>query len=472
MKRTAAVFAAAAVLPACSLAPPYRVPDTPPPPAAYRAADHWHPAQPGDTAPRGPWWSVFKDSALDAFEARLTGANQDVLAALARLREARADTRIARADRLPALSAAGSATRARVSPNSPRFPADTETTGNDFDLEGDVSYEFDLWGRVRNEVAAARAAQRASAADLATLELSVRAELAIDYFTLRSDDASQVLFDRTVAAYERSLQLVRNLHEGGAAAEADVAQAETQLETARTQAAENRLQRDQTEHAIAVLLGANPSDFHVDAAPLAAQVVPPPIDPGLPSALLERRPDVAAAERRVAAANAAIGIARAAYFPEFSLTGALGFNSIAASNWLTAPSRFWSAGPAAALPLFEGGRLAAETARARATYDEQAANYRSTVLVAYREVEDALTALGRLERESVSAEAAADAAAAALRQANYRYRGGLATYLEVVTTENASLQARLSAESIQLRRLNAAVLLIKALGGGWQSGES
>jgi NodT family efflux transporter outer membrane factor (OMF) lipoprotein len=354
-------------------------------------------------------------------------------------------------------------------PISPRFPAGEEPLGNDFDLEADLSYEFDVWGRVRNQVASAKASQHASAADLGALELSIRAELASDYFALRSTDAQQVLLDKTVEDYRRALQLMQNLYKGGAAALTDVAQAQAQLEIGRTQAADTRLQRAQTEHAIAVLLGENPSTFHLDPAPLPPQFALPPIDPGLPSALLERRPDIAAAERRVAAANALIGVARAAYFPVFSLSGTAGFNSIATANWISAPSRFWSIGPTAILPLFQGGRLAGQTDRAKAAYEEQVAYYRTTVLTAYREVEDNLAALRQLEQENASEAAAVIATGTALQQANLRYKGGIATYLEVATTENTALQAQLNAVNIQLRRLTASVLLIKALGGGWQN---
>jgi NodT family efflux transporter outer membrane factor (OMF) lipoprotein len=280
------------------------------------------------------------------------------------------------------------------------------------------------------------------------------------------------LLDRTVEDYTRALQLTENLYNGGAAALTDVAQAQAQLETARTQAADIRLQRAQSEHAIAVLLGQNPSAFRMDTNPLAVSAVPPPIDPGLPSSLLERRPDVAAAERRTAAANAQIGVARAAYFPVFSLAAAAGFESTSASNWLTAPSQLWSAGPAAGLlTVFDAGRHRAQSAQAKAAYDEQVADYRTTVLTAYREVEDNLAALGQLQQESVSEAAAVKATATALEQAQYRYKAGLVTYLEVATAENAALQAQLANVTIQLRRLSASVLLVKALGGGWRNGE-
>jgi NodT family efflux transporter outer membrane factor (OMF) lipoprotein len=353
--------------------------------------------------------------------------------------------------------------------NAPRFPRGAEPTGNNFDVEGDLSYELDLWGRVRNAVASAKATQQASAADLASLTLAIRAEAATDYFTLRAQDAQQSLLERTVADYARSLELTLNRYRGGGAALADVAQAQAQLETARTEAADIRLQRQQTEHAIAVLVGENPTVFHLAANPLPASLSPPRVSAGLPSQLLERRPDIAAAERRVAAANAQIGVARAAYFPQFSLAAAAGLDSTQTSNWMSAPSELWSVGPSALLTVFDAGRHRAQTARARAAYDEQVANYRSAVLVAYQEVEDALTALTQLEQESTSQAAAVEATARALEQAQYRYKAGLVTYLEVASTENTALQAQLSSVSIQLRRLSASVLLVKALGGGWRA---
>jgi NodT family efflux transporter outer membrane factor (OMF) lipoprotein len=339
-------------------------------------------------------------------------------------------------------------------------------------LEADLSYEFDVWGRVRNTVASAKASQQASAADLATLNLSIHAELASDYFALRAEDAQQMLLDQTVADYTQSLQLTQNLYRGGGAALADVAQAEAQLETARTQAADVRLQRAQSEHAIAVLLGENPSTFQAGLNPLPMDLAPPSIDPGLPSSLLERRPDVAAAERRVAAANAQIGVARAAYFPVFSLAAAAGFDSTSSSDWLRAPSRLWSVGPAGVLTVFDAGRHRALSAQAKAIYDEQVADYRGTVLAAYQEVEDNLAALRQLQQESTSEAAAVTATGKALQQAQYRYKAGLVTYLEVATTETAALQAQLSSLTIQLRRMNASVLLVKALGGGWQQGDA
>src|SRR5712675_13161 len=460
-------------LTACSFAPAYKTPDSVPATSEYKESGDWKAAQPVDNQNRGAWWTIFRDPQLDVLETRVADANQDLKAAFARLQQARAATRIARADLFPDLSAASSATRSRTSTNSLTYVPGRRPIYNNFDLEADLSYEFDVWGRVRNAVTSAKASQQASAADLATLNLSIHAELATDYFTLRFEDAQQVLLDQTVADYTQSLQLTQNLYNGGGAAIADVAQAQAQLESARTQAADIRLQRAQTEHAIAVLLSENPSAFHLEPNPLPVELAPPPIDPGLPSSLLERRPDVAAAERRVAAANAQIGVARAAYFPVFSLAAVAGFDSTRSSNWVTAPSRLWSLGPAAGvLTLIDAGRHRAQTAQAKAIYDEQVAGYRSTVLTAYQEVEDNLAALRQLQQESVSEAAAVTATAKALQQSQYRYKAGLVTYLEVATSENASLQAQLSNVSIQVRRMNASVLLVKALGGGWRRGDS
>jgi outer membrane protein, multidrug efflux system len=459
----------AGALTACSFAPVYKTPDSAPAASAYPEAADWKQAQPLDAENRGSWWTVFGDPTLDALEAKVGDANQDLKAAFARLQQARAATRIARSSLFPTLTAASSATRARASVNSPRFPPGTEPVGNNFDVEADVSYEIDVWGRVRNAVASAKASQQASAADLATLNLSIHAELAADYFALRAADAQQVPLDQTVADYTRSLQLTQNLYSGGGAALADVAQAQAQLESARTLAADIRLQRAQNEHAIAVLLGENAATFHTAPSPLPAQLAPPPINPGLPSSLLERRPDIAAAERRVAAANAQIGVARAAYFPVFSLAAAAGYDSTSSANWLTAPSRLWSVGPAGVLTLFDAGRHRAQTAQAKAIYDEQVADYRSAVLSAYQEVEDSLSALRQLQQESLSEAAAVTATGKALQQAQYRYKAGLVTYLEVASAENTALQAQLTNVSIQLRRMNASVLLVKALGGGWQN---
>ncbi len=465
----ALAMALGGTLAACSFAPDYKAPETAAAPAAYKETGDWKLAQPADAEPRGNWWSLFNDPQLNALEARVTAANQDIKAAFARLEQARAQSRAARADLFPTLTAGPTLTRSRASQNGPHYAPGAEPTGNDFLLQADLSYEIDVWGRVRNALSAANAGAQASAADLATLDLSTHAELATDYFSLRGADSQQVLLDQTVADYTKALQLEQNLYNGGAAALSDLVQAQAQLETARTQAADVRLQRAQLEHAIAVLVGEAASGFKLDPMPLPLELAPPAIDPGTPSTLLERRPDVAAAERRVAAANAQIGVARAAYFPVFSLSASAGYDSTHSSNWIEAPSTIWSIGPSAVLTLFDAGRHAAQSAQAHAAYDEQVADYRGSVLNAYREVEDNIAALRQLEQESISQAAAVNATRKAQQQAVYRYKGGIVTYLEVVTTENAALQAQLSAANIQARRLGAGVLLVKALGGGWHT---
>jgi NodT family efflux transporter outer membrane factor (OMF) lipoprotein len=465
----ALLTSACAALAACSLAPRYQRPQTETPPTSYQELGEWKLAEPAAPEPRNGWWKSFADPDLDALEARVTEANQNLKAAFARLQEARAQTRIVRAAYFPTITAGPTVTRYRTSVNSPSYNPARPAVLNDFALDADLSYELDVWGRVRNTVAAARATEQATSADLAALDLSSHAELANDYFMLRSEDMRQDLLDRTVAEYSRALELTQNLYNGGAGVLADVDQARAQLESARTQAADMRLQRAQTEHAIALLIGVSASSFHLEPRPLPLEVTPPAIDPGMPSMLLERRPDIAAAERRVAAANAQIGVARAAYFPVFSLTGTAGYESTSSANWISAPSRLWSIGPAAVLTVFDAGLHRAQSAQAHAAYDEQVANYRNTVLTAYQEVEDNLVALRQLALESTSEAAAVTATSGALEQAQYRYQGGIVTYLEVVTAQNAALSARLSASDIQLRRLVASVLLVKALGGGWAS---
>jgi NodT family efflux transporter outer membrane factor (OMF) lipoprotein len=456
-------------LAACSLAPRYQRPDTAVAPAEYREALGWKLATPSDIEPRGPWWTVFQDPALDALETQVTDANQDLKAAFARLQEARAQTRMAGAAQFPSVTADARATRAQASLNSPSYPPGAPAKYIDFVAGAALSYEIDLFGRVRNTIAAARATEQATAGDVAALDLDLRADLASNYFELRGLDAQQELIDHTVADYQKALRLTEFLHRGGLAAKSDVQQAQAQLDLARTEAEEIRLRRAQIEHAIATLVGQQASRFKLPPEPLQLASEPPPIDLGLPSQLLERRPDVAAAERRVAAANAGIGVARAAYFPVFSLAAAAGSDSVSASSWLGAPSRFWSIGPQGLLTVFDGGLHRAQSAAARAAYDEQVANYRSSVLTAFQEVEDNLAALRQLERESVSEAAAVASTQGALDQANARYQSGLVTYLEVVSTENAALTARLTAIETEARRFRASVLLIKALGGDWNS---
>jgi outer membrane protein, multidrug efflux system len=458
----------AALLSACSFAPRYHEPTMPPAPAVYQESGDWQTAQPADAQPRGSWWSLYQDPQLDTLEGRITVANQDLKAALARLEQARAQTRIARAAEFPTITAGPSVTRERTSRNGPDYNPNLPIVNNDWLAQADLSYEIDLWGRIRNGVRAARAGEQASAADAATLELALHAELATEYFQLRNLDAQVALLDHTVEAYTRALDLTQHLYDGGAAPISDLLQAQAQLEGAKTQQADIRLRRAQMQHGIAVLVGESASTFHLEPLPLPADAQPPTFDTGLPSTLVQRRPDVAAAERRVAQANYNIGVARAAYFPVFSLAAAAGFESLQSSNWFSAPSRMWSIGPSAVLTVFDAGLHRAQSAQAKAVYDEQAADYRGVVLGAFQDVEDNLVALHELQNESVSEAAAVTATQGALEQANDRYQGGLVTYLEVVTAETAALQAQLSAADIQQRRLGASIALIKALGGGWE----
>jgi len=454
-------------LAACSLAPHYQRPDTPAARDQYQEAQGWKLATPSDTEARGPWWTVFQDMTLDALETQVTDANQDLKAAFARLQQARAQTRVVRAGQFPSATADASANRTRASVNSPTYDSREPAEYSDLIAGVTLSYEIDLFGRVRNTIAGTGATEQATAGDVAALDLNLRADLAEDYFALRSLDARQELLDHTVVDYQRALSLTEILYRGGMAGNADVLQARAQFESARTEAEDSRLRRAQLEHAIATLVGQLASNFKLTPRPLSPTSAPPPIALGLPSQLLERRPDVAAAERRVAAANARIGVTRAAFFPVFSLLGAAGTESFSLANWMLAPSRFWSIGPQGVLTLFDGGLRRAQSAAAVGAYDEQVAHYRASVLTAFQEVEDNLAALRQLERESLSQAAAVEATQGALDQANFRYRSGLVTYLEVVSTENAALAAHITAIDIDARRLSASVLLIKALGGDW-----
>jgi len=351
---------------------------------------------------------------------------------------------------------------------SPNFPSKVEQSSKgDFVLPFDLSYELDLWGRVRRSVAAAREEAQATAADYETAKLSLEAELALDYFELRSADAQKQLLDDTVKAYTDNLQLTLNRFKGGVAPKADVAQAQTQLDTTRVQDTDVTVQRAQFEHAIAILIGKSPAEFSLAAMPLNYQ--PPSIPIGLPSELLQRRPDIAAAERRVAEANQQIGIARAAYFPTVTLGGTAGFAGTQGSNWFSWPSGFWAVGPALAQTLFDAGRRRATSESARANYDAAVATYRQSSLTAFQEVEDNVAALRILENETQQQEEAVASSKDSLQLFTNRYRGGVDTYLQVITAQTIELANERNAIDIQRRRLDASVLLIKALGGGWNS---
>jgi len=476
MIRRGFVLLALLLLASCSLAPDYHRPETPAISVYKEAASTpddqsaaWSPAKPGAAdAPRGPWWQVFNDPLLNDLESKLVNANQNLKAAVARYDEARAGVGVARADYFPTVTGAANTGRQQLSDTVTNTAPTTLYNATSVGL--DASYELDLWGRVRNNVAGAENRAQASAADLAAVNLSLQSELAMDYFMLRGDGTSQQTLDETVTAYQKALELTQNRHNGGAATESDVDQAETQLQNAKTMAEDVRLKRAQLEHAVAVLTGAMPSGFTLPPATMGDQQAQEKIiliDPGVPSALLERRPDIAEAERLVAAANADIGVARAAYFPDFTLTGGIGYESAVFKNLLKSSSLFWSLGPSVTTPLFDGGRIASMSDQARAAYQETVANYRQTVLAAYQEVEDNLAAIRQLDKEHESQAAATAAAERALTQAKNRYTGGIVTYLEVVVAQNTALQAELAFVDIRTRQLNAHVGLIKALGGGW-----
>jgi NodT family efflux transporter outer membrane factor (OMF) lipoprotein len=454
-------------LSACSLAPIYQRPLLNMP-LTYKETGHWNQAMPtAANISRGQWWEVYDDGELNQLEQKVSLSNQDLRAALARYQEARAAALVARAGYYPTIT--GIATGQRLDTSGNIANRSTTPLYNDTLAGANLSYEIDLWGRIRNQVAAAENFAKASAADLAAMDLSLHAELASDYFALRGDDEQQRILDITVVAFQKSLHLTQMRLKGGASSESDVDQAQTQLEVAKTAATDMRLKRAQLEHAIAILIGVPPAEFSLRVRHQKIKVVS--ISSGMPSTLLERRPDIAAAELRVEAANANIGVARAAYFPDFSLQGMIGFESQILSNLIGAPSLFWAIGPQATLTLVDGGRINALLQRAKASYDETVANYRQIVLNALRDVEDNLVALHRLNSEVQTQAAAVKFSERALKQANYRYVGGLITYIEVVITQNTALQAELAEVDIRTRRQLASVQLIKALGGGWTVNE-
>jgi NodT family efflux transporter outer membrane factor (OMF) lipoprotein len=457
----------------CTVGPKYAKPSTPMTPAykeevpaSYQGSEQWKPANPGDQASREKWWEIFGDAELNQLEEQVATSNQNLKVYEARFREARAAIRFNRASQFPTITTAPSAAYTKSPDYSPAFPSKVqEASTGDFVLPFDLSYELDLWGRVRRTVAAAREEAQASSADYATAKLSLEAELAMDYFELRSADAQKQLLADTVKAYADNFQLTTNRFKGGVAPRADVAQAETQLDTTRVQDTDVTVQRAQFEHAIAILIGKPPAEFSIVAGPLKSQ--PPSIPVGLPSDLLQRRPDIAAAERRVAEANQQIGIARAAYFPTVTLNGTVGFAGTQGSNWFSWPAGFWAVGPAVAETLLDAGRRRATSESARANYDAAVATYRQTSLTAFQEVEDNLAALRILENEAQQQEQAVASSKDSLQLFTNRYRGGVDTYLQVITAETTELTNERNAIDILRRRMDASVLLVKALGGGW-----
>jgi NodT family efflux transporter outer membrane factor (OMF) lipoprotein len=462
--RAAIAALAISVATACGPKTPYTRPATPPPADRFKEDPNWKPAEPQDGLDRGAWWTIFHDPDLDALESKIDVSNQTLKMAEAGFDQARAIVRQTRARLYPEVTATPGV--AVIKPSGTRAVAPPHDTYVDVILPGDVSYEVDVWHRVRSSVNGSIASAQASAADVEGVRLSVHAELADDYFLLRSLDRDKALLDDTVAAYERALQLTQNRYNGGLASAADVAQAETQLETTRAEDIEVAIQRAAFEHAIAVLIGRQPSTFSIE--PSTNWSSTPPDVPGImPSTLLERRPDIAAAERGVAAAAAQIDVATAALYPLISLSGIAGFETGTLGRVLTAASGFWSIGPTAAITIFDAGRRRAVVAQRKAEYEENAAGYQETVLSAFREVEDELAALRVLADEAEVQARGVVAAQRSLTLATNRYRGGLATYLEVTSAQSAELASERVQIGIETRRKTATVLLLKAIGGGW-----
>jgi NodT family efflux transporter outer membrane factor (OMF) lipoprotein len=419
----------------CTVGPRYRRPAAEVP-AAFKEVGDWKPAQPNDQSLGGNWWEIFRDPQLDALEARVNVSNQNLKAAEAQYAQARAQLRYSRADLFPTVTADPSATRTKTSSNRPP-PSSVFNgiTSNDFQIPFELSYQIDVWGRVRRTVEAYRDQAQASAADLAAVNLSMHSQLALYYFQARLLDAEEQLLSSTVTQYEQALELIKSRYAGGIASDVEVQQAETQLETTRAQAIDVGVARAQFEHAVAILIGKPPASFSL--APLPLTVPPPAIPVGLPSELLERRPDIAAAERQMAAADAQIGVAKAAYYPNLSLGATGGFESNAITTLVSGPSVLWSAGPSALFTVFDVGRRRAASDQAVAAYDQAVANYRQTVLTGFQQVEDNV----------------------------------VTSYLEVTTAQSAALSDEVTSVNILGRRMVNAVTLVQALGGGWNSSE-
>ncbi len=455
---------AALQLTGCVVGPKYRQPPIQAPPA-YKEIGDWKPAQPNDQSLGGTWWTIFQDPQLNALEKQVNVSNQNLKAAAAQYQQARAVLRYYRADYYPTVTAGPSASRTRISANAPTSTILHGATYNDFVLPFDVSYQADVWGRVRKNVESYREQAQASAADLATVNLSLHADLAVDYFEARSLDAEEQLLNSTVTEYEQALELNESRFQGGIASEVDVEQAKTQLQTTRAEAIDVGVLRAQYEHAVAILIGKPPAEFSLPALPLT---VPPPHVPlGVPSELLERRPDIAAAERRVASANAQIGVAKTAYYPLVNLGATGGFESSAITTLINGPSGLWSIGLSAVGTVFDVGRRRSLNDQARAAYDYQVAAYRESVLTGFQEVEDNLAAVRILENEAKVQDEAVVAAQRSLDLSVTRYKGGVTSYLEVITAQSAALSDEVTAVNILGRRMANTVLLIQALGGGW-----
>jgi NodT family efflux transporter outer membrane factor (OMF) lipoprotein len=450
---------------ACTVGPDYVRP-TPleTMPTAYKELEGWKVAQPQDGAVPERWWEIYHDPVLNSLEEQIAISNLTIASAEAQFRQARAQVQAAKAGYFPSLTAGASATRSQRSRNLGAGNIGG-TTSSDFQLPLDVAWELDLWGKLRRGVEASQAGAQASAADLAAVTLSAQAELAIDYLQLRVLDAQKQLLDATTTVFRKSLELTRNRYAAGVAAKSDVLQAETQLKSTEAQAIDLGVQRAQLEHAIALLIGKPPAAFSLPSTSLANII--PAIPTGLPSELLERRPDIASSERKMAAANAQIGIAKAAYFPTIRLSAAAGLEASSLASLFAWPSRFWSVGPTVSASLFDGGLRQAQSDQAMAAYDATVAAYRETVLTGFQEVEDNLAALRILEEEARVQDQAVQSAQQVVSITTNQYQAGTVAYLNVLVAQTTALANERTALGLVGRRLAASVLLIKAMGGGW-----
>jgi len=460
-----AISAALLLISACSVGPDYVRPafETP---AAYKENEASKSSQSLDVVVSRNWWEIFADPELNTLEDQVEISNQNIAQAEARFRQARALVQAARAAYFPTVTVGVGVTRTAPSATAGSSTARNTQTFTEHSLPVDVSWELDVWGRIRRTVESNEASAQASAADLEAATLSARAELAQDYFQLRSLDGQKQLLDETAVAFQKSLDLTNNRYNSGVASRGDVLQAETQLKTTQAQAIDIGVQRAQMEHAIALLIGKTPADLTIPAVPLATQ--PPLIPAGVPAELLKRRPDVAAAERTVASANAQIGVAEAAYYPTVSINSQGGFESSSVSKWFSFMGRFWSAGFSLTQTLFDGGARKAQVEQARAVYDTDVAAYRQSVLAGFQEVEDNLAAQRILSSEAQAQEEAVRAAQESLAVTTNQYQSGIVSYLNVVVAQTTALTNERTAVDILGRRLTASVLLIKALGGGWK----
>jgi multidrug efflux system outer membrane protein len=463
------IAAALALIAGCAVGPDYKRADLSQPVpdqfAATGATNEWKVAAPQSEFPKGDWWKVFNDAQLNELETEAATANQELKAASARFAQAREQVNIARSGLFPHLSADPSFARTRSSATSAKSVGGPGRTVNDFYIPFDLTYELDLWGRVRRDIEANRADQQSALANLENARLSIQAEVAADYFTARALDSEIALLRTNIEVFRRSLELTRNRHSGGIATELDVSEAETVLKAAEAELPRATLDRLKLQHAIAILTGKIASSFVLPERPV--DLIAPELPAGVPSELLERRPDVAASERRMAAANARIGVAKAAFYPTVRLNGLAGFESISAGSLFNASSRLWAVGPSIHLPIFEGGQLRGELRRSKAEYEETIANYRQNVLGAFGEVEDNLSAQGLLDAELAAKQQALQASQRTLSIAQNRYKAGLVTYLEVATAQNDELTRERDFARLRGERLVASVALIKSLGGGW-----